>query len=139
MINKHNSFKGTLINGKINLNHASLKDVMKLKDIDEDIANDIIQFAKDTTITDNFDLLELESINISMLTSWNDFITDMRININYIDEHALEKVKGVSRKMAQTILSRRDELGQYSNINQLKQISTLKKDAFENIKLRFKI
>lgn len=139
MINEHNLFKGRLINSKINLNHSSLKDVMKLKNIDEDIANDIIQFAKDTTITDNYDLLELESINVSMLTSWNDFITDMRININYVDEHALEKVKGVSKNLAQTILSKREELGQYSNINQLKQISILNKDAFENIKLRFTI
>ena len=132
-------FEGVKINNKINLNNATLKDIMKLKDIDEDIANDIIDFAKDTTITDNYDLLELESIDLSMITSWNNFISDMRINLNHVDMKALQKVKGMNKKLAQIILSKREDLGSYANINQLKQIPNLKKDTFENIKLRFKL
>ena len=132
-------FKGVRINCKINLNHATIDDIMKLKDIDEDTANDIIDFAKDTTITDNYDLLELESIDMPMLSSWNKFIADMRININHVDISSLQKVKGVSKKLAQKILTKKEELGLYTNINQLKQIDTLKKETFENIKLRFKI
>ncbi len=137
---KNDIFKGVLINkNKINLNNASLNDIMRLKDIDEEIANDIIDFAKDTTITDNFDLLELESVNLPMLNSWNKFISDMRININHVNINALQKVKGVSKKLAQKILDKKDDLGFYTNLNQLKLIDGLKKDTFENIKLRFKI
>ena len=138
-MNNQNSFKGSCIKNKINLNHASLKEIMRLKDIDEMIAHDIIDFAKDTTITDNFDLLELESIDVSMLNSWNSFISDMRININHVDKNILQKVKGINKNLAEKIIVKRERLGLYTNINQLKQIDTLKKEAFDNIKLRFKI
>jgi len=137
--NENNIFKGTCIKTKINLNNASLKDIMKLKNIDKDIANDILDFAKDTTITDNYDLLELESIDVFMLSNWNTFIADMRININHVDKNALQKVKGVSKKLADKILIKKEDLGFYTNLNQLKQIEGLKKETFENIKLRFKI
>ncbi len=91
-------FGGSRINYKINFNKASIKEIMGLEDVDKETANDIYNFARDTTITDNYDLLELESIDINMLNNWNLLIDDMRVNINYINEDDLKKVKGVGNK-----------------------------------------
>jgi len=132
-------FGGKCINHKINFNNASINDLMGLEDIDQDMANDILDFARDTTITDNYDLLELESIDINTLNNWNLVIDDMRVNINFINENDLKKVKGVGKILASKILKKKQDLGSYTNINQLKEIENLKKDTFENIKLRFKI
>jgi competence ComEA-like helix-hairpin-helix protein len=135
---ENSMFTGMCINsGKINFNTASFNDIMNLKNVNKYIANDILDFAKDTTITDDFDLLELESIDIDMLKSWHTFIDDMRIDINYINEEELMKVKGVGEKLAKKIMQKKEELGQFSNLKQLKEIENLKKDTFENLKLRF--
>jgi len=138
-IEENNTFEGTCVNHKINFNSASLKDIMSLKNIDKQTAADIFDFAKDTTITDNYDLLELESIDINMLDNWTNVIEDMRININYTSEKDLQKVKGVGKKLARKIFLKKEDLGSFKNINQLKQIEDLNKNTFENIKLRFKI
>jgi len=139
IIDKEMFFGGSQVNYKINFNKASIKEIMGLEDVDKDTANDIYNFARDTTITDNYDLLELESIDINMLNNWNLLIDDMRVNINFINEDDLKKVKGVGKVLAKKILQKKDELGSFTNINQLKQIENLKKETFENIKLRFKI
>jgi len=138
-INQHNEFKGSYINGKINLNSASIQDIMSLDNIDTQIAHDILDFAKDTVITDTHDLLELESIDTNMLSSWNILIGDMRVNLNQINEINLQKVKGIGKILAKKILAKKNELGSFTNINQLRDIDNLKKEAFENIKLRFKL
>ncbi|OUR71432.1 hypothetical protein A9Q76_05640 [Arcobacter sp. 31_11_sub10_T18] len=132
-------FGGSRINYKINFNKASIKEIMGLEDVDKETANDIYNFARDTTITDNYDLLELESIDINMLNNWNLLIDDMRVNINYINEDDLKKVKGVGKILAKKIIQKKEELGTFTSINQLKQIENLKKETFENIKLRFNI
>ena len=132
-------FGGECINCKINFNNASLNEIMSLDNIDKETAHDIFNFARDTIITDNYDLLELESIDINMLNSWNLLIDDMRVNINYLNENDLKKIKGIGKILAQKIILKKEELGSFTNINQLKQIENLKKDTFENIKLRFKI
>jgi len=132
-------FGGACISQKINFNNASIKELMGLEDIDSDMAKDIVDFARDTTITDNYDLLELESIDINTLNNWNLVIDDMRVNINFINENDLKKVKGVGKILASKIIKKKQEIGSYTNINQLKEIENLKKETFENIKLRFKI
>jgi len=132
-------FGGVCINQKINFNNTSIEELMELEDIDQDMAKDIVDFARDTTITDNYDLLELESIDINTLNNWNLFIDDMRVNINFINENDLKKVKGVGKTLASKIINKKQEIGSFTNINQLKEIENLKKDTFENIKLRFKI
>jgi len=138
-LNQHNGFKGSCVNGKINLNCASIQDIMALDNIDVQTAHDIIDFAKDTVITDNHDLLELESVDTNMLSSWNMFIDDMRVNLNQINEINLQKVKGIGKILAKKILAKKNEIGSFTNINQLRDIDNLKKETFENIKLRFKL
>ena len=147
MKNQHNTalpmeaFEGIRIyqNSRINLNSASLVDMMKLPDIDKETANDIINFAKDTVITDSFDLLELESIDTYLLHSWNQKICDMRVDLNRIDEIKLQKVKDVGKKLAKKIMEKKRVFGHFSSISQLKLVEGINSATLDKLKSRVKV
>jgi len=124
---------------KINFNSASLTDLMTLYAMEEDLALEINNFAKDTTITDSSDLLELESISAQMLKSWDDSLDDMRIDLNNIDIDMLVSIKGVGKKLAQQILEYKNDIGDFSHINQLKDIDGIGLKKFDELSLRFKV
>lgn len=137
-INEIDKFQGNCLklNCKINFNSASLMDIMKLPNIDEQIANDIYEFAKDTMITDSYDLLELQSIDTYLLNSWKQKIDDMRIDLNSVDESKLQKVKDVGKKLAKKIIDRKKQFGTFTSINQLKAIEGIDNFLFNKLKSR---
>jgi competence ComEA-like helix-hairpin-helix protein len=124
---------------KINFNSASLTDLMTLYAMEEDLALEINSFAKDNTITDSSDLLELESITTQMLKSWDESIDDMRINLNDINIDTLVSIKGVGKKLAKHILEYKNSIGDFNDIKQLKDIDGIGNRKFDELSLRFKV
>jgi glutathione synthase/RimK-type ligase-like ATP-grasp enzyme len=90
-LNKNQSSKSTLHILGIDLNSASLTDIMTLHAMDEELAIEINAYAQENIITDSSDLLELESIDEQMLKSWEENLGDMRCDINTTDEAMLKK------------------------------------------------
>ena len=124
---------------KINLNHASLTDIMTLHAMDEDLALEINQYCEENIITDSSDLLELESIDEQMLQCWNQDLDDMRYDINSATEDSLKKIKGIGSKLAILILKAKNTVGKFKSLDELKEIEGIGKNKFSQIKSRFKI
>lgn len=124
---------------KINLNEATLTDLMSLYGMEEDLAIEIKEYLDENIITDSSDLLELESIDSQMLKSWDHAIDDMRIDINSATKDTLKKIKGIGPKLAKVILNYREEVSSFKNIDELKEIEGIGKNKFNQLKSRLKI
>jgi competence ComEA-like helix-hairpin-helix protein len=124
---------------KLNLNSATLTDIMTLHGMEEELALEIQSFASENVITDTTDLLELESIDEQMIETWDDNIDDMRIDINDADENTLKKIKGIGAKLAKIILDFKTKIGEFTDINQLKDIDGIGKNKFTQLKSRLKL
>lgn len=124
---------------KINFNTASLTDLMTLHGMEEELALEIQEYTKDVVITDSSDLLEIESIDEQVLKTWNNEVEDMRVDINSADELVLKKIKGIGAKLAKIILEYKEENGEFTTIDQLKQIDGIGKNKFAQLKSRLKI
>ncbi|ADG93301.1 RimK domain protein ATP-grasp [Arcobacter nitrofigilis DSM 7299] len=124
---------------KINLNGATLTDLMSLYGMEEDLAIEIKEYLEDNIITDSSDLLELESIDSQMLKSWDENIDDMRIDINTATVEVLKKIKGIGPKLAKNILDYRKKMTTFKSINELKELEGIGKNKFSQLKSRLKI
>lgn len=124
---------------KINLNTATLTDLMSLYGMEEDLALQIQEYLQNNIITDSSDLLELEAIDEQMLKSWDRNIDDMRVDINRIDKENLRKIKGIGKKLAKIISEYRDANGYFKSIDELKDIEGIGKNKFAQLKYRLKI
>ncbi len=139
--NNASNFQGNCLQfkSKINLNYATVTDIMQLPNMDEQTANDIYEFAQDTIITDSYDLLDLQSIDTYILNSWNQKIDDMRIDLNSADVTKLQKVKDIGKKLANKIEERKKQFGAFTSINQLKTIEGIDRFIFDKLKSRIVI
>ena len=124
---------------KINLNCASLTDIMTLHGMEEELALEIHEYLKENIVTDTSDLLELESIDEQLLKVWDDNIDDMRIDINSADVDTLRKIKGIGSKLAKIILDFRATIDGFTSIDELKQIDGIGKNKLVQLKSRLKI
>lgn len=136
---KDNYRSSNIEENKINLNYATLTDLLSLYGMEEDLAIEIKEYLRDNIITDSSDLLELESIDEQMLKTWDNSICDMRININNVDKEDLKKIKGIGTKLAKIIIDYRNKNGSFLNIEQLKDIDGIGKNKFTQLKSRLKI
>ena len=124
---------------KINLNEATLTDLMSLYGMEEDLAIQIRTYLDTNIITDSSDLLELESIDEQMLKSWDENIADMRIDVNSASTEILKNIKGIGSKLAKVILEYREKIGTFKTIEELKDIDGIGKNKFNQLKSRLKI
>ncbi len=124
---------------KININCATLTDIMTLHAMQEDLAVEINEYTKENIITDCSDLLDIESIDEQMLESWKEDLDDMRFDINSADLDDLKSIKGISDKLAQIILEQREKKDKFTSIDELKDVKGIGKNKFCQIKARFKI
>ncbi len=124
---------------KINLNFATLTDIMTLHAMEEDLAIEIVEYTNHNIITDNSDLLDLESIDDDMLKTWNDDLDDMRYNINEADDESLKKIKGIGAKLSKIILDTKKSLGKFTSMEEIKDLEGIGKEKFTELKSRFKI
>ncbi len=123
---------------KINLNTASLTDLMTFHAMEEGLALEIQQYLQENIITDSSDLLELESIDEQLLETWDHNICDMRIDINKADISILTKVKGIGPKLAKTIIDYKEENEQILNLNELILLDGIGKNKLNQLKSRLK-
>lgn len=124
---------------KINLNTATLTDIMTLHGMDEDLALDIQEFINENVITDPSDLLDLESIDEQMIKTWDDNIADMRVDINSADENTLKKIKGIGAKLAKIILDFKEKINKFNDLDELKDVDGIGKNKLAQLKSRLKI
>ena len=123
----------------IDLNKATLTDIMTLHAMEEELAIEISEYAKSNMITDVSDLLDLESIDEQMIETWSEDLNDMRCDINQVNIDVLKSIKGISGKLAKTILAAKEKIEKFSSIDQLKEINGIGKSKFLELKARFKI
>ena len=124
---------------KINLNSATLTDIMTLHAMEEELAIEISEYVKENILTDGSDLLDIESIDEQMLQCWSDDLDDMRFDINSADLKSLKSIKGISDKLAKIILETKSKVGAFTSIDELKDVKGIGKNKFCQIKARFKI
>ena len=124
---------------KINLNTATLTDIMTLHGMDEDLALDIQEFINENVITDPSDLLDLESVDEQMLKTWDDSMADMRVDINSADENTLKKIKGIGAKLAKIILDFKEKINKFNDLDELKDVDGIGKNKLAQLKSRLKI
>ncbi len=124
---------------KLDLNTASLTEIMTLHAMEEELAIEISAYMQENIITDSSDLLDIESIDEQMVKSWDDDISDMRFDINSADMKILKSIKGVSMKLAKTILETKEKLGEFSSLEELKGINGIGRGKFAEIKARFRV
>ena len=127
------------VDTKINLNIATLTQIMTLHGMEEELAVEISEYAKKNIITDTSDLFDIESIDEHMIAAWDENLDDMRFDINSADEASLKSIKGIGAKLAKIILNTKEKLGEFSSINDLKEIDGIGKSKFSELKARFKI
>ena len=123
----------------IDLNKATLTDIMTLHAMEEELAIEISEYAKSNMITDVSDLLDLESIDEQMIETWSEDLNDMRCDINQVNIDVLKSIKGISGKLAKTILAAKEKIEKFSSLDQLKEINGIGKSKFLELKARFKI
>ena len=124
---------------KINLNAASLTDILTLHAMEEDLALEIHEYLEDNVVTDSSDLLELESIDEQMLETWNEQLDDMRVDINKADENILKKIKGIGAKLAKIILDFKSKNKEFKSLDELQEIDGIGKNKLAQLKSRLKI
>jgi competence ComEA-like helix-hairpin-helix protein len=124
---------------RINLNSATLTDLMSLYGMEEDLALLIQEYVQENIITDSSDLLELEAIDEQMLKSWDKNIDDMRIDINSANKDTLRKIKGIGKKLSKAIHEYKKINGNLKSIEDLKFIEGIGKNKFAQLKSRLKI
>ncbi|RXJ87549.1 helix-hairpin-helix domain-containing protein [Arcobacter sp. CECT 8985] len=124
---------------KLNLNNASLTDIMTLQSMQEELAIEIHEFIQENIITDSTDLLELEAIDEQMLKCWDNNLCDMRVDINNINSEMLLKIKGIGKKLAKIILEYKKEIGKFETLDELENIEGIGKRKLSQLKSRFKI
>ncbi|PLY11448.1 MAG: alpha-L-glutamate ligase [Arcobacter sp.] len=124
---------------KINLNEATLTDLMSLYGMEEDLAFEIKEYLDENIITDSSDLLEIESIDKQMLKSWDQTIGDMRVDINSASKEILKKIKGIGPKLAKVILDYKEKVTSIKDIEELKEIDGIGKNKFNQLKSRLKV
>jgi len=134
-----NAVRDNLEINKLNLNCASLTDLMTLHGMEEDLALEISEYAKDNVITDSSDLLELESIDEQVLKTWDEDLDDMRVDINTADETILKKIKGIGAKLAKNIFEFRNKNKGLKDLDQLKELEGIGKNKLAQLKSRLKI
>ena len=131
--------KDTIEISKINLNSASLTDILTLHAMEEDLALEIHEYLEDNVVTDSSDLLELESIDEQMLETWNEQLDDMRVDINKADENILKKIKGIGAKLAKIILDFKSKNKEFKSLDELQEIDGIGKNKLAQLKSRLKI
>ena len=131
--------KNKIEENKINFNTASLTQIMTLHGMEEELALEIQEYLLDNVVTDSSDLLELESVDETLLKVWDDNIDDMRVDINDADEDTLKKIKGIGSKLAKIILEFKEKVKEFSDLDQLKELDGIGKNKLAQLKSRLKI
>ena len=124
---------------KIDLNNATLSDIMTLDGMEKNLAIEICEYLKDNIITDPSDLLEIEAIDKYMIDTWDKSFADMRFDINKVDNSSLKKIQGINKKLAQQILDAKNKIGKIKSIDELYNIEEISEHDICELRARFKI
>ncbi|GGD37012.1 hypothetical protein GCM10012288_08920 [Malaciobacter pacificus] len=135
-INKQSKKSTKIELKKIDLNFATLTDLMSLYGMEDDLAFEIEEYLKHNIITDITDLLEIESIDENMIKTWDSYIDDMRVDINKVNIDTLKKIKGIGSKLAKIIIDYKKEVEEIKSIDELKKLEGIGKNKFAQLKSR---
>ena len=124
---------------KINLNNTKLSEIMTLSGMEKDLAIEICEYLKNNIITDSSDLLEIESIDKYMIATWDKRFTDMRFDINKVDNSSLKRIKGINHKLGKLILDKKNKISEFKSIDELNNIYGISKNKICELRGRFKI
>ena len=124
---------------KIDLNSATLTELISLHGMEEDLAQEIIKLRNKQRITSLEDLLKLNSFDSQFLEVWREKVKDMRIKLDEASEEMLQKVKGISKKLSTSIIAYRDKIGGFTDIDELQKIKGIGKRKLKELKEKLRI
>lgn len=125
---------------KIDVNSASLEDLMSIKGIGPFFAKQIIKKRDELGGFYKFEqLLEVWKVDEDKLASWSPFMEVneakiVKLNINQATTEELEKHPYISWNLANSIVKIKDQNGNYTKIDQLKKSALMTTDLFEKLK-----
>ena len=133
----------TAANYKIDLNTATVDDLMQVDGIGEKTAEKIIAYRTEIgKFTFIEQLLDVEGVGDKKLENWKNYLTVegddsttttvalSKINLNTATKEELMRIDGIGEKTALKIIAYRDEIGGFSNLEQLMDVDGVGEKKF---------
>ena len=132
---------------KVDLNTATVDDLMQIDGIGESYAKRIIEYREEIGgYTCLEQLLDVDGVGEKKYNNWLPYLTieggtvttapqSTKINLNTASKDQLMTISGIGEKTAESILAYRDEIGQFTSLEQLLEVSGIgekKLDAWRN-------
>lgn len=146
------STTATTVAGKVDLNQATVEDLMQIDGIGEKTAQKIIAYRSligQYTFIEQ--LLDVEGIGEKKLEGWKHYLTveggattststtALKINLNTATKSELMQVDGIGEQTALKIVAYREQHGAFTTVEQLKEIDGIGEKKFEAWKTYFVI
>lgn len=135
--------KSTTANGLIDINVATVEDLMQVDGIGETTAQNIVAYReKIGKYTFIEQLLDVENVGEKKLEGWKQYLSvgsavvstttsgPLRIHLNSATKEDLMRIKGIGERMAQDIIKHREEIGGFTDLRQLMDIDGIGEKRF---------
>ena len=142
----------TVFDGKVDLNTATVEDLMQVDGIGEKTAQKIIDYRTEIgQYTFIEQLLDVDGVGEKKLENWKPFLTvdgemittttavSLIINLNTATKEELMRISGIGEKTALKILAYREEIGKFTDPEQLLEIDGIGEAKYNDRKQYFTI
>lgn len=129
---------------KVNLNTATVNDLMQIDGIGESYAKRIIAYREEIGgYTFLEQLLDVDGVGEKKYNSWLPYLTigggtsttvpqSTKINLNTATKEQLMTISGIGEKTAESILAYREEIGRFTSLEQLLEVSGVGEKKLES-------
>jgi competence ComEA-like helix-hairpin-helix protein len=114
------------------LPQVTLTDLMALHGMEEEMAKELYEFLQENTVHSLDDLKQFEWIDDRLLAIWEESLV-AQVDINKATKEELVSIRGIGEALAESILARRKEVGQFTDIEDLLLVEGVGQKRYESI------